>query len=385
MHVERRLLDHGHEAARLFADHSGWLLRFCRRRLGSAADAEDAVQTTFLYALRALRRGVVPDCEEAWLTAIAKNVCLTQHRTLERRGTCVGDVDLDRIGLAVPEEGERELLMGLERALESLPEAQRTALVLRELRGAPAQEIADTLHVSSTAAQALLTRARRSLRSALVAPRSLAGIHLAPLLHRLETALRGLGEGGATKAAAATVAVAVTLGGGASPTDRQPAPDRPRAQQVGPVSAKRASPVLVAADPVTAPRVEDDRAGKAAKRPGAAVARPAPIPNSAPAAPGVLDTPTVGETPAPEATPTASAPPATAPPPADPPRQSPPPPPPVLEPPVGLLPPLPPLPPLPELPLVPPVPGEAGLPLDLSLDASLDLPPPLPDAGLQLP
>jgi RNA polymerase sigma factor (sigma-70 family) len=376
MHVEQRLLDHGHEAARLFADHSGWLLGFCRRRLGSAADAEDAVQTTFLYALRALRRGVVPDCEEAWLTAIAKNVCLTHHRTLERRGTCVGDVDLDRIGLAVPEEGERELLMGLERALESLPEAQRTALVLRELRGAPAQEIAETLHVSSTAAQALLTRARRSLRSALVAPRSLAGIHLAPLLHRLETALRGLGESGATKAAAATVAVAVTLGGGASPTDRQPAPDRPRAQQVGPVSAKRTIPVMVAADPVTAPGIADDRAGKAAKRSRAA-ARPAPIPDSAPAPPPALDAPAAGETPAPAAAPAVPVPPAPAPPAADPPRQTPLPPPPVLEPPVGLLPPLPPLPPLPELPLVPPVPGETDLPLEL--------PPLLPDNGLPLP
>jgi hypothetical protein len=273
--------------------------------------------------------------------------------------------------------------MELERALESLPEAQRTALVLRELRGAPAQEIADTLHVSSTAAQALVTRARRSLRRALVAPRSLAGVHLAPLLHRLEAAFRGLGEGGATKAAAATVAVAVTLGGGAAPTDRQPAPDRPRAQPVGSGTAERTAPVVVAAERVPAPRVADDRAGKTAKRPRAVVV-PGATQHDGADTPPVAEVPTADETPAPGALPAAPTQPAPAPPAADPPRQSPLPPPPLLEPPVDLLPPLPPLPPLPglpELPVVPPVPGEPDPPLDLSLD----LPPPLPDAGLQLP
>jgi RNA polymerase sigma factor (sigma-70 family) len=379
MHVEHRALDHEHEAARLFAEHADWLLGFCRRRVCSAADAEDAVQTTFLYALRALRRGVRPDCEEAWLTAIAKNVCLTQHRTLERRGACAVDLDLDRIGLAVPEDGEPELLLGLAEALASLPETQRTALVLRDFRGAPAQEIADTLHLSSTAAQALVTRARRSLRRALVAPRSLAGLGLPSFLHRLEAALRGLADGGATKAAAATVAVAVTLGGGgAAPAERTPASDAPRPQRAVSMPTVRATPVVVVgSDPVTSPRATADRRTARAPRPARGFAVPTPDGGTTTGA--ASEAPAADQSPGPVAGPPAPDPPAApAPPAAEPPRQGPLPPPPAFEPP-ELLPPLPPLPPLPvlpELPEVPPLLGEPELPLDLA--------PLLPDTGLPL-
>ena len=71
--------------------------RYCLRQLGSSADAEDAVQTTFLHALRALQRDVAPECVEAWLTVIARNVCHTHRRTLGRRGALASDVDLDAI------------------------------------------------------------------------------------------------------------------------------------------------------------------------------------------------------------------------------------------------------------------------------------------------
>lgn len=100
------------EAGRLFEKHSDRIFAFCLRRLGSRSDAEDAVQTTFLYALRALRRGVVPECESAWLTTIAKNVCHWQRRTLDRRGSLTSDVDLDTIGLAMPDRDEEDLLVG---------------------------------------------------------------------------------------------------------------------------------------------------------------------------------------------------------------------------------------------------------------------------------
>jgi DNA-directed RNA polymerase specialized sigma24 family protein len=91
------------ETARLFAAHSAEILAFCRRQLTSGSDAEDALQTTFVYVLRAIRRGVVPENEHAWLTTIAKNVCHTQRRTQGRRGALSTALDLDRIALAQPE------------------------------------------------------------------------------------------------------------------------------------------------------------------------------------------------------------------------------------------------------------------------------------------
>ena len=53
-------------ATRLLEEQSEWLLAFCTRQLRDRDDAEDAVQATFLYAFRALRRGVVPEFERAW-------------------------------------------------------------------------------------------------------------------------------------------------------------------------------------------------------------------------------------------------------------------------------------------------------------------------------
>ena len=69
----------------LYERHSKRILGFCVRRLATREEAEDAVQTTFLHALRALQRGVVPVSETAWLFKIAENVCLATHRTNGRR------------------------------------------------------------------------------------------------------------------------------------------------------------------------------------------------------------------------------------------------------------------------------------------------------------
>ena len=51
----------------LYERHADRIFGFCRRRLRSHQEAEDAVQTTFLQAFRALQRGVVPVSETAWL------------------------------------------------------------------------------------------------------------------------------------------------------------------------------------------------------------------------------------------------------------------------------------------------------------------------------
>jgi DNA-directed RNA polymerase specialized sigma24 family protein len=81
------------DAGRLNAKYSAQVLAYCRHNLGSRSDAEDALRTTFLLAHRALRRGVVPECESAWLTTIAGTVCRAQHRTRSRRAFVPESVD----------------------------------------------------------------------------------------------------------------------------------------------------------------------------------------------------------------------------------------------------------------------------------------------------
>jgi RNA polymerase sigma factor (sigma-70 family) len=203
------------ETARLFAAHSAEILSFCTRHLASSSDAEDALQTTFVYVLRALRRGVVPENESAWLTTIAKNVCHTQRRTLGRRGALSTGLDLERIALAQPEPDEKELLAALPDALSTLPESQRSAIVMREWLGLGPGEIATRLELTIPATNALLTRARHSLASALTA--AVRGPLSALNVPLLADALRGylkttLGSAASKTAVAAVVATA-SVGG----------------------------------------------------------------------------------------------------------------------------------------------------------------------------
>ncbi len=170
------------------------------------------MQTTYLYAHRALERGVVPESEYVWLHSIAKNVCRWQQRTSLRRDRLVSDESADTV--AAPEfgDGDTELLMGLQDALASIPESQRHALLLREWQGLSCDEVASKLGTSRAATNALLTRARRSLAKAMTAVPQLPGLGLD--FGSLFVKLKALVAGGTAKVAATTLAVAGIAAGG---------------------------------------------------------------------------------------------------------------------------------------------------------------------------
>ena len=94
------------------------ILSYCLHQLGSREEAEDAVQTTFMNAFRALGRGVVPEAESAWLFKIAENVCLSRRRSSWRRGRIESPSDFDVIEEVVPGPSrQRDELIGIEDAL----------------------------------------------------------------------------------------------------------------------------------------------------------------------------------------------------------------------------------------------------------------------------
>ena len=151
-------------AAALYERHSSSVFRYCLSRLGGREDAEDAVQTTFLHAVRGLRRGVVPATEIAWLLGIARNVCLSRWESVGRRGRLESLCDpheLDRGNAAL--EGSRDELIGVEDALRQLPDRQRQAVLLRDWRGLSYEEVAAQLGVSHAAVETLIFRGRRTL------------------------------------------------------------------------------------------------------------------------------------------------------------------------------------------------------------------------------
>lgn len=147
----------------LFVRYARQVYTFCQYRLGDRLDAEDALQSTYLNAFRALERGVVPYSEAAWLFKIAENVCLTKSRARVRRRRVETPTEIDD-SVASPEHDFEGV--DFRGALRRLPSRQRHAIVLREWRGLGYAEIAGELGLSRSAVETLLHRARRSLRAA---------------------------------------------------------------------------------------------------------------------------------------------------------------------------------------------------------------------------
>ena len=213
-HVERaaRDADATHE---LFERYSGQIFGFCVNQLGSRDEAEDALQSTFLNAHRALQRGVTPEAELAWLYKIAHNVCLTRRRSTRRRGRVESPSDFAAVQdvLPAPSRESGEDLMRLTEALEHMPDNQRRAILLREWQGLSYHEIADELKLSQSAVETLIFRARRTLASNLEAeqerPSTVSRMRRVLDAGTLLAMLKGLFEGGAA-VKVATVAVAAS-------------------------------------------------------------------------------------------------------------------------------------------------------------------------------
>jgi len=154
----------------LFAKHHHEIYAYLARMLRDDELAADLTQDAFVKAYRAYDSLQKPENARAWLYQIAHRVALDE---LRRR----------RIVRFVPLAGEarttapsaEHLVMDarlsgeLQRALERIPERQRSALLLSELHDLTGLELASALGVSHVAARALLTRARESLRRALAA------------------------------------------------------------------------------------------------------------------------------------------------------------------------------------------------------------------------
>jgi RNA polymerase sigma-70 factor (ECF subfamily) len=225
----------------LYERHALALRAFCLQSLRNRDDAEEAVQATFLRALGALRSGVRPRSERAWLLTIARNVCATRATCAHRRR----EVALDATALedvaatgSIPDLGlDAELVA----ALEALPDGQRRAFVLRAVDGLTYEEIARELGVSHAAVESWILRARRKLAEAVRDRRR----RLAADLSSAAGLLKSLFAGGAALKAGAVAVAAVAVGTSvALAPHRSPTPQATAAQGT---AAAAASPAVVRA------------------------------------------------------------------------------------------------------------------------------------------
>ncbi len=182
--------------ARVVAPHRAGLQAHCYRMLGSAADAEDALQEALLRAWRGLPGFEGRSSLRAWLYRIATNVCL---KLLERRPRRILPADHgppsdplaepggpvaepvwlepypdDAIadGRASPEaryEQRESVELAFIAALQHLPDRQRAVLLLRDVLGFSPAEIADALDASPAAIYSTLQRAHRAVEERLPA------------------------------------------------------------------------------------------------------------------------------------------------------------------------------------------------------------------------
>jgi RNA polymerase sigma-70 factor (ECF subfamily) len=198
-------------AAALYERHHSAIFRHCLKQLRRREDADDAVQTTFVYALLSLRRGVVPRTELSWLYTIAGNVCSSNRRAWMRRGPLESAQDVDSLQDVLPTP-DRDVTVSAEdfrSALGSMPAAQRDALLLREWQGLSYDEIADKLGLSLSATETLLFRARRTLARKLEDKAGVGTLHGFSIASLIRSLLQS-SAGKAVAVAVGTAAIAVT-------------------------------------------------------------------------------------------------------------------------------------------------------------------------------
>ncbi|MFB7476560.1 sigma-70 family RNA polymerase sigma factor [Kitasatospora sp. NPDC056184] len=168
-------------SADLFEAHRPHLRAVAYRMLGSLAEAEDAVQDTWLRYDRTDTAGV--ENLGGWLTTVIGRLCLTQLRSraqrreesFESRTEAGGEEPPPRIpdpliGRADAPDPEQEVLLAdsvglaLMVVLESLSPAERVSFVLHDLFAVPFEEIAPLIEKTAAATRQLASRARRKVQ-----------------------------------------------------------------------------------------------------------------------------------------------------------------------------------------------------------------------------
>jgi RNA polymerase sigma-70 factor (ECF subfamily) len=161
--------------------HRRELTGYCYRMLGSAFEAEDAVQETMLRAWRSLDRFEGRSALKSWLYRIATNVCFDALAGRERRARPMdlgpaqeplfeNLAELPEVTwitpLPTPDElaEQRDTLrLAFVAALQHLPPKQRAALILCEVLKWQASEAAELLETSVASINSALQRARATL------------------------------------------------------------------------------------------------------------------------------------------------------------------------------------------------------------------------------
>jgi RNA polymerase sigma-70 factor, ECF subfamily len=162
----------------LYRENVDRIYRFAQRMCGPGEDAKDLVQDTFLNAYRGLKNFRGDAQISTWLYAIAAHACMRLRR--KRQGaperelsleefipTSEGELQLQiETGGLSPEESlaNKELNRALKKAIQALPRKYQLVLVLRDMEGLSAKEVASIMALNERAVKSRLHRARLFVR-----------------------------------------------------------------------------------------------------------------------------------------------------------------------------------------------------------------------------
>jgi len=168
---------------RLYRDHVDLIYRYAHRLCGETESAKDLVQETFLNAYQGLKDFRGEAKVSTWLYTIASRACIRMRR--KRKGEPNHELSLEEFvptsegefRLQIPMDGltpeealqNKELREALDQAINKLPKKYRMALVLRDMEGLSAKEVATIMGVNERAIKSRLHRARLFVRRELSA------------------------------------------------------------------------------------------------------------------------------------------------------------------------------------------------------------------------
>ncbi|HUA72218.1 MAG TPA: RNA polymerase sigma factor SigJ [Solirubrobacteraceae bacterium] len=159
--------------AEQFEQNRGHLRAVAQRMLGSTAEADDAVQETWLRLTRSSEPSEIQNMR-AWLTTVVSRVCLDMLRARQRRREELIEDWSEEPVVALFGDGDPEyeavladsVGVALMVVLDTLSPAERLAFVLHDMFGVPFEEIGPIVDRNPTAARQLASRARRRVRGA---------------------------------------------------------------------------------------------------------------------------------------------------------------------------------------------------------------------------
>jgi RNA polymerase sigma-70 factor (ECF subfamily) len=180
----------------LNGDELAWqtIVRLHRRKVfniaykfvGNVDEAEDLTQDVFIKVFRSLATFDRRANFQTWLYSVTRNLCIDHYRSLRKEREAVNrDLDVDVLAPASADRSPHQILEAqdqaalLKRALDRLPAAMRTAVVLRDLQELTYEEIAERLSLPDGTVTSRISRGRAELARQIEAVRTedLARLH----------------------------------------------------------------------------------------------------------------------------------------------------------------------------------------------------------------